>query len=187
LKVCAVKLPDLAIVVRDARRFGNPHRWCCDYWRKGMNWKIRPLNYWVMLKSNCQQGTTTIVNGGGDASNIAARVAQIKKQIETTTSDYDREKLQERPLNFRWLPTLWGASSEMRWREKDRVDDALHAHVRAVEEGIVPVVGCISFVRSAPLRVGCDMKMKHAYRNCKRAIREPTSECFHAGSKDCHL
>lgn len=84
--------------------------------------------------------STTIVNGAGDSENIKARVNQIKAQIETTTSDYDREKLQERLAKLAGgVAVLYvGAASEVEMKEKkDRVDDALHATRAAVEEGIV--------------------------------------------------
>ena len=83
---------------------------------------------------------TTIVNGSGKADNIKARVNQIKAQIETTTSDYDKEKLQERLAKLAGgVAVLYvGAASEIEMKEKkDRVDDALHATRAAVEEGIV--------------------------------------------------
>lgn len=83
---------------------------------------------------------TTIVNGNGKASDIKARVNQIKAQIETTTSDYDKEKLQERLAKLAGgVAVLYvGAPSEVEMKEKkDRVDDALHATRAAVEEGIV--------------------------------------------------
>ncbi len=83
---------------------------------------------------------TTVVNGSGDKKNILARVNQIKAQIETTTSDYDKEKLQERLAKLAGgVAVLYvGAASEVEMKEKkDRVDDALHATRAAVEEGIV--------------------------------------------------
>jgi len=83
---------------------------------------------------------TTLVNGAGDKEAIAARVHQIKSQIETTTSDYDKEKLQERLAKLAGgVAVLYvGAASEIEMKEKkDRVDDALHATRAAVEEGIV--------------------------------------------------
>jgi chaperonin GroEL len=83
---------------------------------------------------------TTLVNGAGDKEAIAARVNQIKSQIETTTSDYDKEKLQERLAKLAGgVAVLYvGAASEIEMKEKkDRVDDALHATRAAVEEGIV--------------------------------------------------
>jgi len=93
---------------------------------------------------------TTIVNGAGDENNIKARVGQIKAQIETTTSDYDREKLQERLAKLAGgVAVLYvGAASEVEMKEKkDRVDDALHATRAAVEEGIV-AGGGVALVRA---------------------------------------
>ncbi|MEN8776613.1 MAG: chaperonin GroEL [Polaribacter sp.] len=93
---------------------------------------------------------TTIVNGSGDADSIKARVSQIKTQIESTTSDYDKEKLQERLAKLAGgVAVLYvGAASEVEMKEKkDRVDDALHATRAAVEEGIV-AGGGVALVRS---------------------------------------
>tara|TARA_B100001059_G_scaffold93813_1_gene93090 strand:- start:220 stop:1851 length:1632 start_codon:yes stop_codon:yes gene_type:complete len=93
---------------------------------------------------------TTIVNGSGKASDIKARVNQIKSQIESTTSDYDREKLQERLAKLAGgVAVLYvGAASEIEMKEKkDRVDDALNATRAAVEEGIV-AGGGVALVRA---------------------------------------
>ncbi|MFD1016233.1 chaperonin GroEL [Winogradskyella rapida] len=93
---------------------------------------------------------TTIVNGEGNAEDIKARVNQIKAQIETTTSDYDKEKLQERLAKLAGgVAVLYvGAASEVEMKEKkDRVDDALHATRAAVEEGIV-AGGGVALVRA---------------------------------------
>ncbi len=93
---------------------------------------------------------TTIVNGAGDKSEIKGRVNQIKAQIETTTSDYDKEKLQERLAKLAGgVAVLYvGAASEIEMKEKkDRVDDALHATRAAVEEGIV-AGGGVALVRA---------------------------------------
>ncbi|CAI8233915.1 MAG: 60 kDa chaperonin [Formosa sp. Hel1_33_131] len=93
---------------------------------------------------------TTIVNGFGNANDIKARVNQIKAQIETTTSDYDKEKLQERLAKLAGgVAVLYvGAASEIEMKEKkDRVDDALHATRAAVEEGIV-AGGGVALVRA---------------------------------------
>ncbi|MBU3821229.1 chaperonin GroEL [Flavobacteriaceae bacterium XHP0103] len=93
---------------------------------------------------------TTIVNGSGDAKDIKARVNQIKSQIETSTSDYDKEKLQERLAKLAGgVAVLYvGAASEVEMKEKkDRVDDALHATRAAVEEGIV-AGGGVALVRA---------------------------------------
>ena len=94
---------------------------------------------------------TTIVEGAGNADAIKARVNQIKKQIETTTSDYDREKLQERLAKLAGGVAVIkvGAATEVEMKEKkDRVDDAMHATRAAVEEGIVPGGG-VAFIRAA--------------------------------------
>lgn len=94
---------------------------------------------------------TTIVNGSGDKKSISARVNQIKTQIETTTSDYDKEKLQERLAKLAGgVAVLYvGAATEVEMKEKkDRVDDALAATRAAVEEGIVPGGG-VSIVRAS--------------------------------------
>ena len=94
---------------------------------------------------------TTIVNGKGEKEAITLRVNQIKAQMETTTSDYDREKLQERLAKLAGgVAVLYvGAASEVEMKEKkDRVDDALHATRAAVEEGIVPGGG-VALVRAA--------------------------------------
>ena len=93
---------------------------------------------------------TTIVNGAGKADDIKARVNQIKAQIETTTSDYDKEKLQERLAKLAGgVAVLYvGAPSEVEMKEKkDRVDDALHATRAAVEEGIV-AGGGVALIRT---------------------------------------
>ena len=93
---------------------------------------------------------TTVVNGAGDTTQIKARVNQIKAQIETTTSDYDKEKLQERLAKLAGgVAVLYvGAASEVEMKEKkDRVDDALHATRAAVEEGIV-AGGGVALVRA---------------------------------------
>jgi chaperonin GroEL len=93
---------------------------------------------------------TTIVSGRGDAQEVSGRVAQIRSQIESTTSDYDREKLQERLAKLAGGVAVLniGAVTEVEMKEKkDRVDDALHATRAAVEEGIVPGGG-VALVRS---------------------------------------
>jgi chaperonin GroEL len=93
---------------------------------------------------------TTIVNGKGEKEKITGRIAQIKAQMETTTSDYDKEKLQERLAKLSGgVAILYiGASTEVEMKEKkDRVDDALHATRAAVEEGVVPGGG-VALVRA---------------------------------------
>ena len=102
-------------------------------------------------KVTIDKDNTTVVNGAGNKENITARVNQIKAQIESTTSDYDREKLQERLAKLAGgVAVLYvGAASEVEMKEKkDRVDDALHATRAAVEEGII-AGGGVALVRAA--------------------------------------
>jgi len=101
-------------------------------------------------KITIDKDNTTIVNGSGDKANIDGRVKQIRAQIETTTSDYDKEKLQERLAKLAGgVAVLYiGAASEMEMKEKkDRVDDALNATKAAIEEGIIPGGG-VAYVRA---------------------------------------
>jgi len=101
-------------------------------------------------KVTIDKENTTLVNGAGEKKQISARVNQIKTQIETTTSDYDREKLQERLAKLAGgVAVLYiGAASEIEMKEKkDRVDDALSATRAAVEEGIIPGGG-VAYIRA---------------------------------------
>ena len=107
-------------------------------------------------KVTINKENTTIVNGAGNKQNIAARVAQIKTQIEQTTSDYDREKLQERLAKLAGGVAVLhiGAPSEVEMKEKkDRVDDALSATRAAIAEGIVPGGG-VAYIRCVKLLEG---------------------------------
>ena len=102
-------------------------------------------------KVNIDKDNTTIVNGAGTEADIKARVAQIQQQIENTTSDYDREKLQERLAKLAGgVAILYiGAATEVEMKEKkDRVDDALHATRAAVQEGVV-AGGGVALIRAA--------------------------------------
>ena len=121
---------------------------------------------------------TTIVNGAGDDAQIKGRVAQIKAQIETTTSDYDKEKLQERLAKLAGgVAVLYvGAASEVEMKEKkDRVDDALHATRAAVEEGIVPGggVALVRSIASLDSLKGENPDEITGIKIVKRAIEEP--------------
>jgi chaperonin GroEL len=129
-------------------------------------------------KITIDKENTTIVAGKGDQSNIDARVAQIKKQIELTTSDYDKEKLQERLAKLAGgVAVLYiGAASEVEMKEKkDRVDDALHATRAAVAEGIVPGGG-VAFIRAIEALEGLHGENEDETTGIeivKRAIEEP--------------
>ena len=121
---------------------------------------------------------TTIVEGAGDAASIKARIGQIKKQIEATTSDYDREKLQERLAKLAGGVAVIkvGAATEVEMKEKkDRVDDAMHATRAAVEEGIVPGGG-VALIRAE--KAIDSLKFDNADQKTgaaiiRRAIEEP--------------
>lgn len=121
---------------------------------------------------------TTIVEGAGDSAAIKARIGQIKKQIEDTTSDYDREKLQERLAKLAGGVAVIkvGAATEVEMKEKkDRVDDAMHATRAAVEEGIV-AGGGVALIRAASaidaLKLDND-DQKTGASIIRRAIEEP--------------
>ncbi|MFP4469888.1 MAG: chaperonin GroEL [Bacteroidales bacterium] len=118
---------------------------------KGYKLEDATLDYLgVAEKITVDKENTTIVSGKGDKANIDGRVAQIKKQIETTTSDYDKEKLQERLAKLAGgVAVIYvGAASEVEMKEKkDRFDDALNATRAAIEEGIIPGGG-VAYLRA---------------------------------------
>ncbi len=140
-------------------------------------------------KVTVNKENTIIVNGAGDSELIANRVGQIKSQIATTTSDYDREKLQERLAKLAGgVAVLYvGAASEVEMKEKkDRVDDALSATRAAIEEGIVPGGG-VAYIRAIAAldsvvadnddeRVGIDI--------IKRAVEEPLRQIVANAGKE---
>ena len=180
LKICAVKAPG----------FGDR--------RKEMLEDIATLTHGVVIsedkglkldmatvdmlgqaeKITVDKENTTIVNGKGDKKLISERVAQIKAQIEKTTSDYDREKLQERLAKLAGgVAVLYvGAPSEVEMKEKkDRVDDALSATRAAVAEGIVPGGG-VAYIRCVETLeglVGDNDDENTGIQIVKRAIEEP--------------
>jgi chaperonin GroEL len=129
-------------------------------------------------KVNVNKENTTIVNGAGDKEMIKARIGQIKQQMTTTTSDYDKEKLQERLAKLAGgVAVLYiGASSEVEMKEKkDRVDDSLHATRAAIEEGIVPGGG-VAYIRAIHALEGLkgdNEDQTTGIEIVKRAIEEP--------------
>jgi chaperonin GroEL len=129
-------------------------------------------------KVTVDKENTTIVNGSGDKDQIKARVNQIKQQITTTTSDYDKEKLQERLAKLSGgVAVLYiGAASEVEMKEKkDRVDDSLHATRAAIEEGIVPGGG-VAYIRAIKTLEGFkgdNEDQTIGIEIVKRAIEEP--------------
>ena len=180
LKVCAVKAPgfgdrrkemleDIAIltggtVISEER---------------GMKLENATMNdLGIADKVTVNKENTTIVNGAGEKSMIDARVSQIKQQISVTTSDYDREKLQERLAKLAGgVAVLYiGAASEVEMKEKkDRVDDALHATRAASEEGIIPGggVGYIRAIAKLEGLKGENDDQTTGIEIVKRAIEEP--------------
>ncbi len=129
-------------------------------------------------KIQVNKDNTTVVNGGGEKKNIQARISQIKSQIEITTSDYDKEKLQERLAKLSGgVAVLYiGAATEVEMKEKkDRVNDALSATRAAVEEGIIPGGG-VAYIRA--IEALADLKGENEDENTgikivRRAIEEP--------------
>lgn len=140
-------------------------------------------------KVTVDKDNTTIVNGLGNKEDIASRVAQIKGQIENTTSDYDREKLQERLAKLAGgVAVLYvGAASEVEMKEKkDRVDDALSATRAAIEEGTVPGGG-IAYIRAAKALEGLKGDTDDETTGIeivKRAIEEPLRQIVANAGKE---
>jgi chaperonin GroEL len=138
-------------------------------------------------KITIDKDNTTIVNGAGKKAEIVSRVNQIKAQIETTTSDYDKEKLQERLAKLAGgVAVLYvGAASEVEMKEKkDRVDDALAATRAAVEEGIVPGGGVayIRAINALEKLKGINEDETTGIQIVKRAIEEPLRQiCANSG------
>ena len=140
-------------------------------------------------KITVSKDNTTIVDGTGNKEAIEARVAQIKAQIATTKSDYDREKLQERLAKLAGgVAVLYvGAASEVEMKEKkDRVDDALCATRAAIEEGIVPGGG-VAYIRSIDSLEGIEVANadeKTGVAIVKRAIEEPLRQIVANAGKE---
>jgi chaperonin GroEL len=131
-------------------------------------------------KVSITKENTTIVDGAGKKGEIQGRVAQIKQQIEETTSDYDKEKLQERLAKLAGGVAVIrvGGSTEIEVKErKDRVDDALNATRAAVEEGIVPGGGVALLRASAAIKAdGANDDQKAGIAIVRRAIEAPARQ-----------
>jgi len=140
-------------------------------------------------KVDIDKDNTTVVNGAGDKSAIESRTNEIKTQIETTTSDYDKEKLQERLAKLAGgVAVLYvGAATEVEMKEKkDRVDDALAATKAAIEEGIIPGGG-VALIRTldAINKVqGVNEDEKTGVEIVKRAVEEPLRQIVANGGKE---
>ena len=135
---------------------------------------------------------TTIIDGAGAKKNITARIGQIKTQIEVTSSDYDREKLQERlaKLSGGVAVIKVGAATEVEMKEKkDRVDDALHATRAAVEEGVVPGggVALIRAISSLKSLKGDNSDQNVGIGICRRALEEPLRQIVSNGGGEASV
>jgi len=191
LKVCAVKAPgfgdrrkemleDIAILTGGTVITEE----------KGMKLEQATLDLLGQAeKITVDKETTTVVNGAGDQAAISARVNQIKTQMETTTSEYDKEKLQERLAKLAGgVAVIYvGAASEVEMKEKkDRVDDALHATRAAVEEGIVPGGG-VALVRAIEALDKVETENDDEVTGVeivKRAIEEPLRQIVTNAGKE---
>ncbi|MCK3685914.1 chaperonin GroEL [Maribellus sp. YY47] len=191
LKVCAVKAPgfgdrrkemleDIAILTGGTVITEE----------KGMKLEQTTLDLLGQAeKITVDKENTTVVNGAGSQEAISARVGQIKTQMENTTSDYDKEKLQERLAKLAGgVAVIYvGAASEVEMKEKkDRVDDALHATRAAVEEGIVPGGG-VAYIRASEVLAelkGDNEDETTGIEIIKRAIEEPLRQIVANAGKE---
>ena len=191
LKVCAVKAPGFgdrrkAMLEDIAVLTGG----CVISEEKGLRLDQATLDtFGTAEKVNISKDNTTIVNGAGDKECIAERVASIRKEIENTTSSYDKEKLQERLAKLAGgVAVLYvGANSEVEMKEKkDRVDDALCATRAAIEEGVVAGGGTtyIRAIKALESLKGENQDEQTGISIVKRAIEEPLRQiCFNAGTE----
>ena len=181
LKIAAVKAPGFGDrrkeMLEDIARLTGGTVISEDMGHKLENVELTALGQCASV--NIDKDNTTIVGGKGKKADIVARVNQIKQQIENTTSDYDKEKLQERLAKLSGgVAVLYvGAATEVEMKEKkDRVDDALHATRAAVEEGIVPGGG-IALIRAiealADKTKGNNDDENTGVQIVKRALEEP--------------
>jgi chaperonin GroEL len=136
-----------------------------------------------------EKENTTIIDGAGKPSDIQARIASIRQQIEETTSDYDKEKLQERVAKLSGGVALIkvGAATEVEMKEKKaRVEDALHATRAAVEEGVVPGggVALIRALKAIDKLTGDNEDQNHGIKILARAIEEPLRQIVTNAGED---
>jgi chaperonin GroEL len=183
LQVCAVKAPGFGdrrkAMLEDIAVLTGGKCITEDLGIKLENVKLEDLGR--TKRVTIDKENTTIVEGEGKQIDIKGRVAQIRRQIEETTSDYDREKLQERLAKLAGGVAVInvGAATETEMKEKKaRVEDALHATRAAVEEGIVPGGG-VAFIRAQKVLEGMrglDADEKVGVQIVRRAIEEPTRQ-----------
>jgi chaperonin GroEL len=180
LQVCAVKAPGFGdrrkAMLEDIAVLTGGKMISEDLGIKLENIKLEDLG--KAKRVSIDKENTTIVEGSGKSSDIQGRVAQIRRQIEETTSDYDREKLQERLAKLAGGVAVInvGAATETEMKEKKaRVEDALHATRAAVEEGIVPGGG-VAFIRAQKAienMRGLNEDEKVGVQIVRRAVEEP--------------
>ena len=193
LHVCAVKAPGFGdrrkAMMQDIAALTGGKMISEDLGIKLENVTLADLGRAKRMTVN--KDNTTIVDGAGDKKDIEARVGQIRAQIEDTTSDYDREKLQERlaKLVGGVAVVRVGAATESEMKEKKaRVEDALHATRAAIEEGIVPgggvaLVRCIEAIES--LKIGGDQQF--GVNIIRRAIEEPLRQIVSNAGVDASI
>jgi chaperonin GroEL len=191
LQVCAVKAPGFGdrrkAMLEDIAVLTGGRLISEDLGIKLENIKLEDLGR--TKRATVDKENTTIVEGEGKQVDIKGRVAQIRRQIEETTSDYDREKLQERLAKLAGGVAVInvGAATETEMKEKKaRVEDALHATRAAVEEGIVPGGG-VAFIRAQKVldnMRGLDGDEKVGVQIVRRAIEEPTRQLADNAGKE---
>jgi len=191
LQVCAVKAPGFGdrrkAMLEDIAVLTGGKLISEDLGIKLENIKLEDLG--KAKRVTIDKENTTIVEGSGKSHDIQGRVAQIRRQIEETTSDYDREKLQERLAKLAGGVAVInvGAATETEMKEKKaRVEDALHATRAAVEEGIVPGGG-VAFLRSQKALdnvKGLEGDEKVGVQIVRRAIEEPTRQLADNAGKE---
>jgi chaperonin GroEL len=191
LQVCAVKAPGFGdrrkAMLEDIAVLTGGRLISEDLGIKLENIKLEELGR--TKRATIDKENTTIVEGEGKQVDIKGRVAQIRRQIEETTSDYDREKLQERLAKLAGGVAVInvGAATETEMKEKKaRVEDALHATRAAVEEGIVPGGG-VAFIRAQKVldnMRGLDGDEKVGVQIVRRAIEEPTRQLADNAGKE---
>jgi chaperonin GroEL len=190
LKVCAVKAPGFGDrrkeMLKDIAVLSGGQAITEDLGLKLENVTINDLGSAKRIKVD--KDNTTIVDGAGKKADIEARVKQIRVQIEETTSDYDREKLQERLAKLVGGVAVIrvGAATEVEMKEKKaRVEDAMHATRAAVEEGIVPGGG-VALVRCLNSLDGLKLPEEQQFgvKIVRRALEEPLRQIAQNGGWD---
>ena len=194
LKVCAVKAPGFGdrrkAMLEDIATVTGGQVISEDIGIKLENVKLNMLG--TAKKVRVDKENTTIIDGIGKKADIQARVSQIKKQIEETTSDYDKEKLQERLAKLAGGVAVIrvGGATEIEVKErKDRVDDALNATKAAVEEGIVPGGGTALLYASKALAnlTGENEDQTQGIAIVRRAIQYPIRMIVHNAGQEASI